>query len=146
MLTILPFIAIIFIIYITFFIGWKVGNGVQDEVVPARKYLIFGMDALLAISVGLALYSYGQMWLAIGVPVVLVVLRRWLAIAYAPVAGIVAAAATLLPAGTQATVYTLLLVLAFLQGVTTKKLKLLLQRSAWMPMTALPLYAALTFF
>jgi hypothetical protein len=132
------FIIILFILSITVLIGWRTGQGVQDEIVPARKYLEYGIDALLLIMLGLILYTYHPAF-GIGVPIVLAFLRKFLPLAYGVLSGVLLAMATLLPI--ELTIFTLCLVMNFLIGATSKKLRSIW----WQPAVALIIYFVLQF-
>jgi len=138
------FIAILFILFITFLLGWYTGQSVQDEIVPSRKYLEFGIDVLLLLMIALALFNYGQRTLAIVVVLALIVCRRFFSFsyAYAPISGVVLGAATLLAADMQIIILTLCLLMNFLLGATAKQ-KLLLKVGVMQPIVAFVLFALL---
>lgn len=136
----LAFIAILFILAITFFIGQRTGKSVPDEVVPARRYLVFGIDVLLIIMLAYALFSYGQLWLAL-LSVLLIFARKYLLLSYASVSGIVIAAASLLAIDAQLIILTLCLVGNFLLGaVEQTRVK---QNALIQPIVALALFVIL---
>ena len=116
----------------------------QDEIVPSRKYLEFGIDVLLLLMIALALFNYGQRTLAIVVVLALIVCRRFFSFsyAYAPISGVVLGAATLLAADMQIIILTLCLLMNFLLGATAKQ-KLLLKVGVMQPIVAFVLFALL---
>jgi hypothetical protein len=133
------FIIILFILSVAVLIGWRTGQGVQDEIVPARKYLEYGIDALLLIMIASLLFAYKPV-LGI-IPLVLAFFRKYLPYMYGALSGVTIAVATLLPVQTQITMFSLCLVMNFLIGATSKKL-----RWIWLqPAIALVIYLALQF-
>jgi len=115
-------LAILFMLLITFVIGWKVGDSVQDEVVPARRYLQFGIAFLVVVIAFLALRPrVGELWLVllcVACAAILVAAREfaWLA---AALAGVLCGFALFSPL-VQSEVVVLCLLLNYLLGATAK--------------------------
>src|SRR5262245_7939574 len=84
-------LALLFMLLAMFFIGWKVGSTVQDEVVPARRYLQFGVAlAVLAMTYVVLRSHTSMLWtivLCVVCGIILLIARsvRWLPAAVAGV-------------------------------------------------------------
>ena len=114
--------AILFMLLATFFIGWKVGASVQDEVVPARKYLQFGIALIALIIAFLVLRTrvleFWLIMLCIACAAILVAARKlpWLT---AALGGVLCGFALFAPL-VQADVAVLSLLLNYLLGATSR--------------------------
>jgi hypothetical protein len=128
---------ILFLLFIVFFIGWRVGGRVQDEIVPSRKYLHMGIDLSLLLIISITFLSFGHRALALAVPVVLIIGRRFFPFdyVYAPMSGIILAAVSLLAAEQQIIVVCITLVMNFLIGAMAdpKRGGALLKNAVWQP-------------
>lgn len=125
-------IATTFVLYSAFFIGWQVSRSVPDEVPRATKYVDNMIDALLIITTGIAIYTIGNTWLAIAIPVAIMTLRAFSRIdaLRAPVSGIATGIALYNAAITPVI---LCLTLNYLIGTRAKKAKSLFMASIAQP-------------
>lgn len=137
------FIAILFILYCTFFIGQRIGTLVPDEVVPGRKYILLGADAILLITIGVVLYPL-DLIVALFIPLLLIALRALIPYKrlYAPLSGITLAVASF---SNELLVVSALgfLVMNFLRGATSKDVYRLAWRGLVQPLAAIAVLLAL---
>ncbi len=122
------------------FIARRVGKNVPDEVVPSKKYLELARDALMIITLALALYPI-NLWLSIIFAVLLIVARIFINLSkgYTSITGITVG----LCFAHQSeifTIITLILVANFLFGLTEKKLESLAAHGLIQPIGALIVY------
>lgn len=121
---ILVFVAVLFILAVTFFIGSRVGKSVPDEIIGAKKYLLLAQDLVLFLAIGLVLLGLGLPYVALAVIVLMVCIRAFFPryIMHAPLSGIVLGAVVLLPIDYQVIVILLVMVMNFIVGSMTKEL------------------------
>ncbi|HIH24599.1 TPA: hypothetical protein HA251_06200 [Candidatus Woesearchaeota archaeon] len=129
-------IATTFVLYSAFFIGWQVSRSVPDEVPRATRYVDNAIDALLIITIGTAIYTTGNAWLAIGISAAIIALRAITHIdaLRAPLSGIACGVALYNAAITPVI---LCLVLNYLIGTRAKKSKSLFFASIAQPALAI---------
>lgn len=133
----LSFLVVLLLLAGAFFLGQYTGRGVQDEIVPARKYLEYGIDVILLVMLGIVLFLY---WPALAVvPILLGFFRKYLPMVYGVLSGATLAVSTLVPL--QTTILVLALLFNFLVGATSRKVGAMW----WQPVAAVVVYLGVQF-
>jgi hypothetical protein len=132
----IAYIVILFILYVAFFIGWRVGRSVPDEVSGAGKYMRIAVDVLLLLTIITLMFFDMALWsvilLALGIGVRFFYERLRFA-----VSGIVLGLAVLAPIELQYVIVVLCLLQNYLYGVTEENSQKLLLASMWQPIVGI---------
>jgi hypothetical protein len=121
-------LALLFILAVTFFIGWKVAVGVQDEVVPARRYIQFGIALLIVVMAFLTLrHHVAMLWYVILCVVCAIILLMARKILWLPAAlsGVLCGFAFFTPVDVRMEVAILAILANYLLGTIAKRKELL---------------------